>query len=63
MGIISFSGLFTGTLSAAAEDAKNLEICLLVALSGFGFGAETLIDQGAKMAMESINKAGGITIK
>jgi branched-chain amino acid transport system substrate-binding protein len=63
MGSIPFSTLVTGTPSAAAADAKNLDIGLLVALSGFGSGAETLIDQGAKTAMESINAGGGITIK
>jgi branched-chain amino acid transport system substrate-binding protein len=62
-GTISFSTLVTGTPSAAAAGTKNLDIGLLVALSGFGSGAETLIDQGAKTAMESINEAGGITIK
>lgn len=63
LATVSFLTLVTGTSSAAAAGAKNLDIGLLVALSGFGSGAETLIDQGAKTAMEAINEAGGITIK
>jgi len=63
LGTISFSGLVTGTSSTAVAATKNLDIGLLVALSGFGSGSETLVEQGAKTAMDFINERGGITIK